>query len=111
MVSGRGQHPLQQLPVAGLQLSSLRQRSPHRRDARGEGIAHPLQLLESGDARLPVIGANRGLNGKAREGLGAETGELLLDAPYLPAQLSAREALVASHSKHRKRVSFEQIWH
>lgn len=35
----------------------------------------------------------------------------MLEATDLAAQLSAREALIASHSKRRKRVSIEQIRH
>lgn len=35
----------------------------------------------------------------------------MLETANLTAQLNAREALVASHSKHRECVSIEQFWH
>lgn len=80
-------------------------------DAIGKRIANPLELLEPGDPRLGEAGGDRGVKGKTGKRLCTEAGELVLEAADLAAQLNAREALVASHSKRRERVSIEQIRH
>jgi hypothetical protein len=107
----RRQHPLKQLAVAGLQLVLLAQGLPSDGDPLGQGIANLLQLLEPGDPGHGETGRNLGVEGETGEGLGAETGQLVLEAADLTAQLSAREALVASHSKCLESVSVEQIRH
>jgi hypothetical protein len=107
----RRQHPLQQLAVAGLQFVLLAQGLARNGDPLGEGIAHLLQLLEPGDPGHGEAGWDLGIEGEARKCLGAKTGQLMLEATDLTTQLSAREALVASHSKRRECVSIEQIRH
>jgi hypothetical protein len=107
----RRQHFPQQLAVAGLQLVAPVQRLPGRGDARRERVAHPLELFEPGDARLGVTRGDRRVEREAGEGLGSQAGELMLETTDLTPQLSACEALVASHSQLRERVSIEQIRH
>ncbi len=85
----------------------LAQRDARLADAFGERIAHPLELLEPGDARLAETGGNAGVEGEPGESLRTQPRELVLEAADLAAQLGAREALVASHSKRRKRFSIE----
>ena len=111
VLGGRGEHPLQQLAVVGLQLVALLERRARRGDALGERVTNLLELTEPGDARLPERGGHAGVQAEAREGLDAESGELPLETTDLAAQLSACEALIASHSKRSKRVSIEQIRH
>ncbi len=107
VIRRRRQHPLEQLAVAGLQLVLLEQGATRLSYAIGECVADPLELLEPGHPRLGEAGLDRGIERKTREGLSAEAGELVLEATDLAAQLRAREALVASHSKRRERVSIE----
>jgi hypothetical protein len=57
------------------------------------------------------VAGDGGVDGEARECLDGEAGELVLEAGDLTPQLGAREALVASHSKRRQRLSIEQIRH
>jgi hypothetical protein len=107
----RRQHFLEQLAIAGLEFFLLAQGLMGDRDPLGQGIANLLQLLEPGNPGHGETGRNLGVEGEAREGLGAETGQLVLETADLTAQLSAREALVASHSKRLECVSIEQIRH
>jgi hypothetical protein len=107
----RRQHVLEQLAVAGLQLVLLLQGLPRDGNPLGQSIADLLQLLEPGDPGHGKAGRDLRVEGEAREGLGAEPRQLVLEAADLTAQLSAREALVASHSKRLECVSIEQIWH
>jgi hypothetical protein len=111
VLRGRGQHFLQQLPIARLQLILLEQGAVSLGDAIGKRVANPLELLEPGNPWLGIAGGNRDVEGKTGKRLRAEAGELVLETANLAAQLSAREALVASHSKRRERVSIEQIRH
>jgi hypothetical protein len=107
----RRQHLLEQLAVAGLQFVLLAQGLTSDRDPLGESIANLLQLLEPRYSRHGKAGRDPRIERETREGLGAETGQLVLETADLTAQLSAREALVASHSKRLECVSIEQIRH
>jgi hypothetical protein len=107
----RRQHVLEQLAVAGLELVLLAQCLASDRDPLGQGVADLLQLLEPGDPGHGEAGRDLGVEPETREGLGAEAGQLVLETADLTAQLSAREALVASHSKRLECVSIEQIRH
>lgn len=108
LVIGRGdQHLLEQIAVAPLQLILLTQGTTRLGDAIGERVANSLELLEPGYARLGKAGWNRGIEPEPGKGLGAKPGELVLEAADLTAQLDAREALIASHSKRREHVSIE----
>lgn len=107
----RRQHPLEQLAIAGLQFVLLAQRLTGAGDPLGQGVANLLQLLEPGDPGHGEASRDLGVERQTWEGLGAEAGQLVLEATDLTAQLSAREALVASRSKRLQGVSIEQIRH
>ena len=111
VLGGRGEHPAQQLAVAGLQFALFLERDAGRGNPLGKGIAHLLQLVEAGHPRLGEMTRDRGIDCEARKSLDGKAGELVLEASDLAPQLGAREALVASHSKRREHVSIEQIRH
>lgn len=105
------QHVLEQLAIAGLQLILPAQGVTSGGNPIRQGIANLLELLEPGDAGYGKAGGDPGVERQTRKSLSAETGQLVLETADLTAQLSTREALVASHSKRRKCVSIEQIRH
>ena len=111
VLGGRSQHAAQQLAIAGLQFALRLQRNARHSDPLGKRVAHLLELIEAGNPRFGEVTANRGIDDDARKGLDGETGELVLEAGNLAAQLGAREALIASHPKRRERLSIEQIRH
>ena len=111
VLGGRRQHLPQPLAIPRLQLGSLPQRKARRGDPCRQCVAHLLELLEAGDARLGEGGGNRGIDCDTRKGVGGEAGELVLKAADLAPQLGARQALVASHLKRRQRHPIEQIRH
>jgi hypothetical protein len=111
MLGGSRQHAAQELAVAGLQFVLVLESDTGRGDPLGKRIADPLELIETGDPWLGEVTGDRGLDCDAGESLDGETGELMLEAGNLTPQLGAREALVASHSKRRERLSIEQIRH
>lgn len=105
------EHVLEQLAVAGLELTALFQGHTHLADPLGQRVPHPLELLKTGDARLAEAGADAGVERKPRERRGADTGELVLKPADLPPQLRPGKALVAPNPKRCQRVSVEQIRH
>jgi hypothetical protein len=107
VISGRSQHLLEKIAIAGLQFVLLDQSALRLRNAIGEGVSNALELLEPRYARLGEAGRDRGIERKAGEGLGAEPGKLVLETPDLAAQLGTREALIASSSKRCQRVSIK----
>jgi hypothetical protein len=107
----RRQHAPQQLAVAGLNLGPFAQRHSSPSDPLGEFIANLLELLEAGDTRLGEMSRDPGVEIKPRKSLNGEARKLMLETADLAAQLSPREALIASHAKLSKRVSIEQIRH
>lgn len=112
LVLPRGcQHATQQLTVAGLEFIPLAERQPRGGDPLGQCVPHLLELIEARDSGLAEVGSDTGVEIQPGKGLGAKAGELMLQAADLAPHLSAREALVASNAKRRKRVSFEQIRH
>jgi hypothetical protein len=111
VIGRRRKHAPQQLAVVGLNLRLLAQRNPGPGDPLGEFIANLLELFETGDPRLGEMSLDAGVEIKPRKGLYREAGKLVLETTDLPAQLSPREALIASHAKLSKRVSIEQIRH
>jgi hypothetical protein len=111
VLSGRRHHPLEQLAVAGLEIVLPLQGHTGVRDPVGKRIADPLELRQPGDAGLAAGSRDTGIDRKAREGLGMEARELVLETTYLATQLSARETLVSPYSKRAKRFSIEQILH
>jgi hypothetical protein len=107
----RREHLSQQVAVTGLQFRLFPERHTSPRDPLGERVARALELLEAGNPGLTEVAGNTGVQLKARKSLYRETGQLMLEAGDLTAQLNAREALVASRSKLAERVSIEQIRH
>ena len=91
--------------------SSARSRERHAGvgDPVGERVAHPLELAEAERPRLAETAATAGVDLEAREGLGDERDELVLEAADLAAQLGSREALVAADAERTGCVSDEQI--
>lgn len=105
LVAGRGgQHPLQQLAVARLQVGALAQGELRLADPHRERVAHPLQLLEAGHPRGSHRCLDPSIDREAGKGLCREPRQLPLQTADLAAQLGAGEALVAPRSQ---RVSFD----
>jgi hypothetical protein len=111
VLGGSRQHFLQQVAITSLELVLPPQGMASLRDPIGKRVANLLELLESGNPRLAEASRDSRVERKARKCLAAETRQLVLESADLTAQLSAREALVASHLKRSKRVSVEQIRH
>ena len=109
----RGEHRSQQLAALRLQLRPPPQRLPRLGNPLSKRVAHLLQLLQPGDPRLAKRGWHAGVEGEAREGLGAQMRQLPFQAADLPAQLDAGKPLVARHLEGAKRlrVSVEQVRH
>lgn len=107
VLGGSRQHFLQQVAISSLEFVLLPQGMAGLPDPIRKRVANPLELLEPGDAWLDKARRDLCLEREALKGLGAEKGQLVLKPTDLTAQLSAREALVASHSKRRQRVSIE----
>lgn len=73
LVLGRGgQHPLQQLAVAGLELGLRPQLAPCSADPSCQRIADRLQVAEIQRPRLTRDRRNSGIDLQAREGVGKE---------------------------------------
>jgi hypothetical protein len=107
VLGGRGQHFLEQVAVASLELVLLAKRDARFGDSSRQGVAHPLELFQPRDARLVERRRDPRVEGQAGEGLRAQGRELVLEAGDLTTQLDACEALVASHSKRGECVSIE----
>jgi hypothetical protein len=111
VLGGRGQHPAQKLAVPPLGLGPLAQRPASGRDPGRQRIAHLLELLEAGDARLAERSGHPGLDRQPRKGLCREAGELALEPTDLAPQLGTGKALVGSRPERREPLSIEQIRH
>ena len=111
VLGGSGQHPLQELAVARLEIVLRIQRAAGTGNPIGERVANPLQLLQARDTRLAEPGRHGGIEIEARKCLAVEAGKLVLEPADLAPELGAREALVASNSKRGEHVSIEQILH
>jgi len=110
-LGGIGKHPLEQLPIGGLERGSLSQRvarcgHPHR-----QRVANLLQLTEADQPRLGRGGRDRRVQREARERLARQPGQLLLEAADLPPQLGTGETLVALDANPSEGVSVEQLLH
>ena len=79
----RGQHALQQLPVAGLELGALLQLAPRRADPGCERVANRLQVAEVERPRLSRDGSDSGVDLQPRESLGDKPAELRFEAADL----------------------------
>jgi hypothetical protein len=107
----RGEHLLQQLAVASLELGLVPQPAPRHADLGRERVADGLEIAETQRPRLAREGADAGVDLDAREGLGEERAELRLETADLTPQLSPGEPLVAVGAKRSASVSVEQIRH
>ncbi|MFN8164309.1 MAG: hypothetical protein U0R26_10890 [Solirubrobacterales bacterium] len=107
----RRQHAPQQLAVAGLHSGALAQGQPRLGDPVGQLVSQALQLAEVEDSGLGRDRADPVTHLDPAERLGEEPGELTLEAPDLPPQLVAGEALVDRGRDEAEAVSFEQIRH
>lgn len=101
-----GKHPLQELPVAGLDQRALVERDAGLADPGGEVVTDALQLTEVEHTRLRRAGGYRAIQLDPWKGLGEETGELLLEPTDLAPQLGAGEPLVSIETKRGERLSF-----
>ncbi len=110
-LGGPGDHLLEQRAVAAVEIRSLLVDLLGVGDPRGERIADSLQLAKPDHPRLASASRNLELELQAREGIREESCQLVLQAADLAPQLSACEALIASHPKRCESVSFEQIRH
>ncbi len=126
-ISWRGQHPLQEHPVAGLELGPLAQSAPRVLDPHRKGVSHLLQLSQAKHARLRQRGRDLCIDCETRKGLGHQRRKLPLEPPNLPSQLNSSEAVLAGFARrgaaiHPKRrptlwiqlrptLSVEQITH
>lgn len=107
----RGQHPLQQLAVAGLELGPFPQPQPGLADPSRQRVADGLEIAEPEGARLVRHGGDAGVDPQAWEGLGEERAELRFQAPDLTPQLRTRQSLVAIDAKLSAYLSLKQIRH
>lgn len=112
LVLGRvRQHLFQQLAVACLQFVLTTQGDARPGDAVGKRVADPLQVFEARNPWHGGVGRHLDVDFQTGKRLGSEARQLVLEPANLATQLSTREALIAPHSKRRKHVSIEQIWH
>jgi len=111
-VLGRGgDHLLEQLAVARLQLLALDQGGACSGDPIRECIPHPLELVEAGHARLSEAAGDLGIDLEARKGLRAQPRQLMLEPADLAPQLSTSKPLIASNPKRSQRLVFKQARH
>lgn len=100
-----GQHPLQQLAVASLELCPGAESAARGGHARGEGVAHHLQLAEADQPRLTSDGGDPSVDLEPGKGLRDEVGELPLEATDLAPQLGPSKLFVVPHIGPENRVS------
>jgi hypothetical protein len=112
VLGGSGQHLLQQLTVAGLELGSILQPAARDSDPCRERVADRLEVAETQGPRLLREGADARIDLDTGEGVGEERAELSLETADLTPQLNPGESLVAVYAKRRSAsVSVEQIRH
>lgn len=111
VLRGLGQHPLEQLTVAGLQFGLRLKLAPCVADPAGQRVANRLQLAQVEGARLGGDRSDTGVDLHSLESVGEKRAELGFQAPDLAPQLCPREPFVAIHAKRGTRLSFEQVRH
>jgi hypothetical protein len=112
VLGGSGQHPLEQLTVAGLELGPILQLAPRDADPSRKRVSDRLEVAETKGPRLLREGADAGIDLDTGEGVGEERAELSLETADLTPQLNPGEPLVAVRAKRRSAsVSVEQIRH
>jgi hypothetical protein len=107
----RVEHALEQLAIAGLQLSPFPQLYASLGYPVRERVAYRLQIAKAKRARLVRDRGHPGVDPQAREGIGEEQGELGFQTPDLAPQLRAGEPLVAAKAKRSGSLSIEQVRH
>lgn len=111
VLGGRLEHAVQELAVARLEPLLGLEREAGDRDAVGERIAYPLELVEAGQPRPARRRGNASVDLDAGKALGRKPGQLVFETTDLPAQVGPSEALVAPYSERRERASAEQVRH
>jgi hypothetical protein len=112
VLGGSGQHLLEQLTIAGLELGLVLKSPPCDSDPCRERVADRLELAEAQGPRLLRVGADTGIDLDPGEGVGEEGAKLSLETADLTPQLNPGESLVAVYAKRRGApVSVEQIRH
>jgi hypothetical protein len=112
LVLGRsGQHPLQQLTIARLELGPILELTAGDADPGRERVADRLQLAQAERPRLICESTDSGVDREARKGLGDQGAKLRFEAADLTPQLDPGEPLVAIYAKRSAPVSVEQIRH
>lgn len=106
-----GQHALEQLAVAGLELGALPQLQLGAADPGRQRVAHRLQLTEVERPRLGRDRGDAGVELEAGKRLGDERAELRFEAPDLASQLRPGEPLVTIDAKRSAILSIQQIRH
>lgn len=94
-----GEHLLEQLAVAGLQLGSLPQPQLGLADSRRQGVADSLQVAKTEGPRLAGDSGDASVKLSAWEGVRDQRAELCFEAADLAAQLRPGEPLVAAYAK------------
>lgn len=97
VVARRGEHALEQLPVAALELGPLAKGQAGVLDAIRELVADRLELAQAKRAGRRCASRDVGRQAEPREGLGEERGKLPFEASHLSPQLGAGEALAAAY--------------
>lgn len=108
---GSGEHALEQLAVALLQVVLLAQGSAGVLDASRERVAHRLQLAEVERPTAGGEGGDAGVDLDPRERLGGQRDQAVLQPADLAPQLGARKALVAADLRRGAALSGQKLRH
>jgi hypothetical protein len=107
----RGKHPLEQLPITGLELSSLAQLNTRFRDSIRKRVPDRLQLTQPERPRHAGRSWHARIHLHPRKRLGEERRKLSFKPPDLPPQLNPRKPLVAVDAKRIATLSVKQLRH
>lgn len=111
VLGGSVEHPLEQLAIAGLQITALGQGGASPGDPLRQRIPHPLELFQSSHPRRGEATGDLRVNAEPRKSLSAQTRQLMLQPPDLTSKLRARKPLAASNPKRGERLVFKQVRH
>jgi hypothetical protein len=101
VIGRRGQHAVEQLAVAAVEVLALAQGRARVLDAGREGVAQRLELAQVQRLAVRREGGHPGGDLDPRESLGGERRETVLEAADLAPQLGAGAKLVAAYSERR----------
>ena len=110
-VLGRGEHPLDQFAVLGLDLLPLHQGAPGLGDPVGQVVANRLQVTEIENPRRCGDGFDPMRDRSVTEGLAEERGQLRLETADLATQLEPRVALVDPDPELGELLTLQQSGH